>query len=100
MLYNSEHSNYIEIELPNGYKLVAVQNENEQYPYEMFIDIFDRAGMWHQELAVVRPSYRLEGGEVIWSDDSFDILVYSDANNEDFTHDFTVGLYKEEDEQT
>lgn len=87
--------NRIEIELPNGYKLVAEQNTDPQYSREMFIGIVDHAGVWHQDLAVVRSSYHYVGDKIVWNDKQFDILVYGSEDNEDFTDDFTVGLYEE-----
>lgn len=86
----------IEIELPNGYKLVAEQNTDPNYSREMFIGIVDSSGVWHQDLAVVRSSYRIDGSKVVWLDDKFDVLVYGSENDEDFTEDFTIGLYQEE----
>lgn len=86
--------NCIEIELPNGYKLVAEQN-TPPYSREIFIGIVDPNGVWHQDLAVVRSSYHYEEGDkVIWDDKKFDVLVYGSEGNEDFTEDFTVGLYE------
>ncbi len=88
-------TNRIEIELPNGYKLVAEQNTDPQYSREMFVGIVDADGMWNQNLAVIRSSYRYDGDNVVWNDEQFDVLVYGDKDNEDFTDDFTVGLYRE-----
>ena len=85
----------IEIELTNGYKLVAEQNTDPQYSREMFIGIMGPNGVWHQNLAVVRNSYHYDGDKVIWDDKQFDVLVYGSEDNEDFTEDFTVGLYEE-----
>lgn len=85
----------IEIELSNGYKLVAEQNTDPQYSREMFIGIMGPNGVWHQNLAVVRNSYHYDGDKVIWDDKQLDVLVYGSEDNEDFTEDFTVGLYEE-----
>ena len=88
--------NRIEIKLPNGYKLVAEQNTDPQFSREMFIGVVDPNGVWHQNLAIVRSSYRYDGENIIWSDDQFDVLVFGNENNEDFTEDFAIGLYQEE----
>lgn len=85
----------IEIELPNGYKLVAEQNADPHYSREMFIGIVGANGAWHQDLAVVRSSYHKDGDKVVWDDKQFDVLVYGSEGNEDFTEEFTVGLYEE-----
>lgn len=46
--------------------------------------------------AVVRNSYRYNGDDIVWLDGMLDFIVYSDANNEDFTHDFTIPLYQDD----
>lgn len=86
-------SNKIDIPLPNGFHLVAEQNTDPMYANEIFIGITDGNGVWWQDLAIVRNAYQYEGDAVVWKDEEFDVLVYSDKDNEDFTHDFTVGLY-------
>lgn len=60
--------NCIEIELSNGYKLVAEQNTDPQYSREMFIGVMGPNGVWHQDLAVVRSSYHYDGDKVVWDD--------------------------------
>lgn len=86
--------NRVEIELPNGYKLVAEQNTDPQYSREMFVGIINADGLWCQDLAVIRSSYRYEGDNIVWNPKQFDILVYGDKDSEDFTDDFTIGLYQ------
>lgn len=90
--------NRIEIELPNGYKLVAEQSTDPQYSREMFVGIMKADGVWYQNLVTVRSSYCYDGDNVIWSDDKFDVLVFGNENNEDFTEDFTIELHQEGDE--
>lgn len=86
-------NNKIDIPLPNGFHLVAEKNTDPMYANEIFIGITDGNGAWWQDLAIVRNAYQYVGDEVVWKDEEFDVLVYSDKSNEDFTHDFTVGLY-------
>lgn len=89
------NNNRIVIPLSNGYQLVAEQNTATEYNKEIFIGITDDNGVWYQDLAIVRNAYYLnDKWQVEWKDEEFDVLVYSNENNEDFTHDFTVGLYK------
>lgn len=81
-----------EIELPNGYKLVAEQNADPNYPNEIFIGVCDNRGAWHQDLAVVRAGRM--GESFIGNDKKFEVLVYSDADEEDYTHRFSIDMYK------
>lgn len=93
--YMNTNNNRIVIPLSNGYQLVAEQNTATEYNKEIFIGITDDNGVWYQDLAIVRNAYYLnDKWQVEWKDEEFDVLVYSNENNEDFTHDFTVGLYK------
>ena len=98
--------NICEIMIPiaNDFWLVAMQNKDDPYNKEIFIGIVDKSGVWHQDLAVVRNAYKYEKDKngrdkVVWKDNEFDVLVYSDRNNPDFTHDFTIGLYQDEFEE-
>lgn len=88
-------ANRIEIELPNGYKLVAEQNTDPQYSREMFIGIVDAEGVWWQDLAVVRSSYYYDGENAVWEDERFDVLVFGNEDSEDFTEVFSIGLHEE-----
>lgn len=90
------NKNRIVIELLNGYKLVAEQNPDPSYNREICIGIIDKNGVWHQDLAVIRSSYSIDGDEVVWNDKRFDVLVYGNKDDEDFTNDFSIGLYEEE----
>lgn len=87
--------NKVEIELPNGYKLVAEQNTGSDYPYEMYVGIVAPGGGWIQDLVTVRNSYKHnEDREVEWSDDSFDVFVFGNKDDEDYTEEFQIGLWK------
>lgn len=90
---NVNDNNRIVIDLPNGFQLVAERNTDPNFKNEIFIGITDGNGVWWQDLAIVRQAYEITQEKTEWKDDEFDILVYSDKDNEDFTHDFTVGLY-------
>lgn len=85
--------NKIDIVLPSGLHLVAEQNTDPAFQNEIFIGISDGNGVWYQDLAVVRNAYEYDGDKVVWKEDEFDILVWGNENNEDFTNEYTVGLY-------
>lgn len=86
--------NRIVIHLPNGFDLVAEQNTDPKYSNEIFIGITDGNGVWWQDLAIVRNAYTYNNNlDVEWKDEEFEVLVYSDKDNEDFTHDFSIGIH-------
>ena len=82
------------IELSNGMKLVAEQNTDPNFSKEIFIGISD-GEMWYQDLAIIRPTYEFDrNGDTKWNDDEFEVLVYADKDDEDYTNRFVVGMYK------
>ena len=81
------------IELQNGYNLCVEQNKDPNFPNEVYIGVTDRRGAWIQDLAVVR--FGRDGMTLKENADSFEVLVYSDADDEDYTHRFHINLYKD-----
>ena len=74
---------------------VAEQNADPQYSREMFIGIEDADGAWLQDLAIVRSSYRYDGDKVVWNDEQFDVMVFGEEDEEDFTEEFNIQLRHE-----
>ena len=85
-------SNRIIIPLPNGYNLIAEQNADPNYRNEIFIGLTDKNNVWYQDLAIVRNASEFSNNKIEWKNDEMEVLVYSDENNEDFTHDFSIGV--------
>ena len=84
-----------EIDLPNGYKLVAERDDDGTHPYEMYVGILDQDGVWYQDLVIVEAGQF--GVPFIPDEDmKFNICVFGDENREDATEVFQVGLYKDE----
>lgn len=93
-------NNKIVIELKNGHKLVAERNPDPNFENEIMIGIIDPYGYWIQDLATVRECYTINGNlEPETIDDKFDVLVYANADEEDYTHNFVVDLYKDPKEK-
>ena len=84
----------VNIDLSNGFKLVAEKNSDPAYANEIFVGITDGNGVWWQDLAVIRQAYKYDSdGSVKWSDEEFEVMVYTDKDNEDYTHKFSIGLF-------
>lgn len=82
--------NRIEIELPNGMKLVALQNQDPNFDKEIFIGI-EKDGWWYQDLATVRNAYSVNDNlQTVWDMGMMEVLVYADAYNENYTHKFSI----------
>lgn len=89
--------NRIVIPLDNGCKLIAEQNSDSEYNKELFIGIESDTGIYLQDLAIVRPTYTFEDNTVKFSSDEFNILVFGNENQEDYTEEFTVPLRIDEE---
>ena len=94
-----EYENRVVIPLGGGLKLVAERNADPYYHRELFIGIEDKAGRYIQDIACVRNtySYSAVGGELEWNDREIEVLVWSDGDDEDYTHKIPVFLRSEEE---
>lgn len=85
--------NKFSIELDNGKKLVAeLNNYDGEHPE---INVYIEAdGLIHQDICLVRPH---EGRDCVQVKDSVDCIVWGDENNEDFTEEYWIQIYEEEE---
>lgn len=88
----------IVIPLDNGYKLIAEQNTDSEFAKEIFIGIEAPSGVYWQDLAVVRPSYTFGNNHVVFKSNNFEVLVYGNADQEDYTEQYSIDLRKPDDE--
>ena len=99
-----KNNNRIEINLGGGLKLVAERNSDSSYDREIFIGL-ENNGVWSQDLALVRPEYTYakdehnEYGSILWRNDLFEVLVWGNPNNEDWTNSFQIGKYEPDEEE-
>lgn len=84
------------IPLSNGYKIISERNTGE-FDKELYVGIEDENGSYIQDLVVVRPTYKFKNNEVEFDSDRFEILVFGDAEKEDFTDCFTVPLHQDDE---
>ena len=89
--------NRIVIPLDNGYKLVAEQNIHSEFDKELFVGIETDTGVYHQDLVIIRPTYKFEDNSVKFDSDKFEMLVFADEKTEDYTDKFTVPLYQDDE---
>lgn len=87
------NDNRVVIDLPNGLKLVAEQNADSEYGNEIYIGIATSDDIWIQDLAVVRNAYFTDDNLIVhWEPDKFEVLVYADEDDADYTNKFSVKL--------
>lgn len=92
--------NTTKIKLPNGLYLTAEKSSDPAYPYEIFVGITDENGAWIQDLVIIGHDYHFEndgGYKPVW-DEGLHVYVYGNENDEDYTEEFNIGFWKDEDD--
>lgn len=85
--------NKIRINLAEHLELVAeLYNHDGNHP-EITVYI-EKDGIIYQDICLIRPH---EGPGCVQEKDSIDCLVWGDENNEDFTDEYWIQMYKEEE---
>lgn len=83
----------IKIPIGNGINIVAEQGTDSSFSREIYIGLVNDNDMWLQDLAIVRQAYKLSDGEndgADYIDGKYQVLVYADKDNEDYTHKFDI----------
>lgn len=87
----------IKVELGTGVMLVAEFDGNPTTP-EITIGL-EKNGSYFQDLAVIGADWEVKGNDrLILHPERISMKVYSDAESEDYTHDFKVPVFEPEDE--
>lgn len=76
--------------------LIAEKGADPNYK-EIFIGLEDSNGIWSQDIAVIGEKYHYEGDNVIL-DKGVSVKLYSDKDQEDYTHDFEIGIYEADED--
>lgn len=82
----------IKIPVGNGVNIVAEQSSDPNFTREIYIGLVNDNDMWLQDLAIVRQKYEVPKDECVvnYVDREYEVLVYSDKDDEDFTHKFGI----------
>ena len=85
------------IVIPMGnYKIVAEKGADPNYN-EIFIWLENQNGVCIQDLVIVGQKYHYGEYCDVVQDKGVLVRVFADENNEDYTHQFDIGIYKEEE---
>ena len=70
----------------------------DELPKEIFISIVDEENRCSQDICMVREHYRYNKQTEDFDIDEnlIDCRVWTDSADEDYTHEFTIEVYKEE----
>ena len=87
------------IEIPIGENKLAVtiSDWEDGLPKEIFISLFDKNDRCFQDICMVREHYHYSPKNEDFEIDSslVDCRVWADSDSEDYTHEFTIGVYEE-----
>ena len=88
----------IVIPVENGASIVAEQGYDDNYR-ELFVYLQANDGSVIQDLAIVRNAYEYDDDlNTIQKPDEFEVLVYADEDDEDYTDRFEIKRYQEPEE--
>ena len=88
--------NEIKIPLDEGKFLVAERDNESPFNREIYLSIKDKDGIVLQDLAIVRNAFTInETDQIEWLPHLFEIMVYADKDNEDYTNKFVIAEHEE-----
>ena len=81
-----------------GFANLTVEKYSNDSPFcEFSIYLADKElGAIHQDIALVRQAINDKGHKI---SDTVECVVWSDCDNEDYTHKFVIDLYKHTEEE-
>ena len=86
----------VEMPISNGRVLVAELSNDRDFK-EIYLGVETEDGQWRQDLVLVGNTYKIVDTDLhVEQEDKARVCVYSDANQEDYTHSFTIDYWKEE----
>lgn len=91
VMQQKEAPKRIEIKIGNGISLVAEQNTDPMFSKELFVGLVNDEGAWIQDLVIVKQKYNIsKNNGVEFEDGKYEVFVYADENNEDYTNCFDI----------
>lgn len=85
------------IKIDLGFAVLVVEKGIDNNYREIYLGLEDKNGVWLQDLAIVGQQYHYDTNGGIVHDKGIDVKVYTDCDNEDFTDEFGISIYEEED---
>ena len=91
----------MKIKIPFGDCFIVTEAyKADEYPTEISTYIEDKNGVILQDICMVRQHSTYEENAVNTDDNKVDCIVWSDSNDEDYTHKFVIDLHDFEQEET
>ena len=91
--------NEFNLKIGNKNFVVFINDWEDEMPKEIFVSLEDENGRLVQDICMVREHYHYNPKSEEFEIDSslVDCKVWADSDNEDYTHEFCIGVYKEEE---
>ena len=83
------------IKIDLGFATLVVEAGNDQMK-EVYVGLEDSKGSWFQGLTVIGQKYHVDGENIAY-DEGIRVRVFADKDNEDYTHSFDIGIFKDKD---
>lgn len=84
------------IKIDLGFAVLVAEKGIDNNYREIYLSLEDKNGVWLQDLAIVGQQYHYDTNDGIVHDKGIDVKVYTDCDNEDFTDEFGISIYEEE----
>lgn len=78
--------------------LIAEASTNDYK--EIYVALESKDGVWFQDLAVIGQKYHHDDNLNVVNEEGIRALVYADKDNEDYTNEFDIGIWKNEEENS
>lgn len=85
------------IKIDLGFASLVVEAGNDQMK-EVYVGLEDSNGAWFQDLTVIGQKYHVDGENIAY-DEGIRVRVFADKDNEDYTHSFDIGIFKDKSEE-
>ena len=83
------------IKIDLGFATLVVEAGNDQMK-DVYVVLEDSKGSWFQDLTVIGQKYHVDGENIAY-DEGIRVRVFADKDNEDYTHSFDIGIFKDKD---
>ena len=84
------------IKIDLGFAVLVAEKGIDNNYREIYLSLEDKNGVWLQDLAIVGQQYHYDEELNVVNDRGIDVKIYADSNNEDFTDEFGIDVYEEE----
>lgn len=86
------------VEVDLGYATLVAEKGTTPGYKEVYVGLENKDGLWTQDLAIIGGKYHYTKEDEVVQDKGMSVKVYSDKDDEDITHEFSIGIYEPEEE--